>query len=223
MPRSHLVRHITATGVIAILRAPDSTGLLAAAEALADGGIRALEFTMNTSDALYLISEARKILGPDVLVGAGTVLNRDAADEAIEAGAQFIVTPGLQRGVIYAAHGAQVLAIPGALTPTEVLTAQRWGADLIKIFPASAHGPEYLKALLGPYPSARMVPTGGVSAENATAYINAGAVAVAAGGQLVDLKAIQRKDFDVLKTEAGRMLNAVAEGRRNPVLVEAGA
>lgn len=215
MFKSHFIRQITQSGVIAILRAPDSSGLLDAAEALVDGGIRALEFTLNTPNAMQLISEARKILAPEVLIGAGTVLTRDAAEEAIRAGAQFIITPGLQRGVIFSAHGARVPAIPGALTPTEVLIALRWGADLIKIFPASAHGPDYLRALSGPYPSLRMVPAGGVSAENASEYIRAGAAAVAAGGKLVDLAAVRRKDFETLKIEARKILQAVADGRKS--------
>lgn len=213
MDRSAALKRILDGGVIAIHRAPESAGLVAAAEAIVAGGIVAVEFTLTTPEALQLIGAARARLEGKALVGAGTVLNAEQARAVLEAGAQFIVMPALHRGVVETAQAAGVPVMPGAFTPTEVLTAWEWGADLVKLFPASSGGPAYLKAIRGPLPNIRLVPTGGVSAANAADYIRAGAAAVAVGGNLVDPAAIAAGEFWQL-TEAARQLIGVVRKAR---------
>ena len=207
------LKRILDCGVIAIVRASSSDGLVEAAEAIVMGGIVAVEFTLTTPDAVRLIGEARERLGERALIGAGTVLSEQDAEAVLEAGAQFVVTPALHQGVVETAHGAGVPVVPGAFTPTEMLTAWEWGADLVKLFPASTGGPEYLKAIHAPLPHVRLVPTGGVSAANASDYIRAGAVAVAVGGNLVDSAAIAAQEFWRLTETAQQLIAAVCKGR----------
>lgn len=207
------LKRILDCGVIAIVRAPSSEGLIQAAEAIVAGGIVAVEFTLTTPDAVRLIGAARERLGERALIGAGTVLSEQDAKVVLEAGAQFIVTPALHHGVVETAHSAGVPVMPGAFTPTEVLTAWEWGADLVKLFPASTGGPEYLKAIHAPLPYVGLVPTGGVSAANAGEYIRAGAVAVAVGGNLITPAAIAAQEFWRLTETAQRLIAAVRKGR----------
>lgn len=203
------LKRILDCGVIAIIRSSSADGLLEAAEAIVAGGINVIEYTLTTPDALRLVSAARERLGARALVGAGTVLDAGDAKMALTAGAQFIVLPALNSGAVEAAQNAGVPVIPGAYTPTEIVTAWRWGVDLVKLFPASAGGPAYLKAIGGPLPQVRLVPTGGVSAANAGDYIRAGAVAVAAGGNLADQTVIKEKAFNLLSAAASELLEEV--------------
>ncbi|MDH5607804.1 MAG: bifunctional 4-hydroxy-2-oxoglutarate aldolase/2-dehydro-3-deoxy-phosphogluconate aldolase [Anaerolineae bacterium] len=204
---------LTASGVIAVIRSDESQGLVQAAEALAIGGIRALEFTLNTPDALKLISQARQKLADHVMVGAGTVITAEDVTQAVQAGAQFVVMPGQGEAAVKTAKQLGVIVIPGAFTPTEALNAWQWGADMIKIFPASLGGPDYIRALLAPLSDLKLVPTGGVSAANAGAYIQAGAAAVAVGGSLVSRSAIQSGEFHRLEEAARNLLSTVAQAR----------
>lgn len=213
MDKFAALKRILDCGVIAIIRAAKSAGLVEAADAIVAGGIAAVEFTLNTPDALRLIGAARERLGNRALVGAGTVLNADDAQSALEVGAEFIVMPALQRGVVDAAQRAGVPTLPGAFTPTEVLTAVEWGADLVKLFPASVGGPSYVRAIHGPLPHVGLVPTGGVDAANAGDYIRAGAVAVAAGGSLVDPAAVAAGEFWRLTETAQQLIAAVHKAR----------
>ncbi len=213
MDKALALKRLLDCGVVAIVRASAPTGLVEAAQALFDGGIVAIEFTFTTPDARRLIGAARERLGDQALVGAGTVLNDRDADAAVQAGAQFIVMPVLDHGAVATAQRARVPIMPGAFTPTEILTAWEWGADLVKLFPASVGGPAYLKAVLAPLPQVRLVPTGGVSAANAGEYIHAGAAAVAVGGNLVDPAAIAAGEFHRL-TQAARQLVKVVEKSR---------
>lgn len=201
-------------GVIAIIRAESADGLLAAAEAIVLGGIEAVEFTLTTPAALRLVAAAREQLADRALVGAGTVLNADDVRAALAAGAQFIVMPTLDRGAVETAQAVGVPVMPGAYTPTEILTAWQWGADLVKLFPASAGGPGYVKAIGGPLPQIRLVPTGGVKTANAGEYIRAGASAVAVGSKLVDRAAMAAKDFGRLTAVAQELVAAVSQARK---------
>lgn len=214
MDKTAAVSKIIDCGVIAIIRARNSAGLLPAAAAIVAGGVEVIEFTLNTPDALPLITAAREKLGDRVLVGAGTVLNAAGTVQALQAGAQFIVMPGLDRGAVEAAQEGGVPVIPGGFTPTEVMTAWNWGADLVKLFPASVGGPGYFKSILSPLSDIRLVATGGVSAENAGAFVKAGAVVVGVGGSLVDRNAIQRGEFDRLTEAAANLLEVVQQARR---------
>lgn len=213
MERPERVTKILESGLIAVIRSSRSDGLVQAAESLAAGGIEVLEFTLNTPDALRLIAEGRERLPKDVLVGAGTVLTAEDVRKAVGAGAEFIVMPGFDLEAVKAAQDLGVVVIPGAYTPTEVITAWRAGADFVKLFPASQGGPAYLRALLGPLPEVRLVPTGGVSVENAAEYIRAGAAAVGVGGKLVDRDALRDGDYRRLEAAASQLIDVVAKAR----------
>jgi len=201
------------SGVIAIIRSDSDTGLLQTARALSAGGVRALEVTMTTPGALEAIRSIAAQAGGQFVLGAGSVLDAEAARQAIEAGAQFLVSPGTDLGVIQTAKRLGKVVLPGALTPTEVITAWNAGADLVKIFPASLGGPDYIKALRAPLPQVRLVPVGGVEVANAAAYIRAGAAAVAMGGSLVNAKLIAAGAWDQIAQAARAALQAVASAR----------
>jgi len=200
------------TGVIGVVRTKSSTQLLRVAEAICKGGVRCVEITMTTPGALRAIEAAsEKLTG--VLMGAGTVLDATTARQAILAGAEFLVTPTVEVDVIEMAHRYGVVVIPGAMTPTEILTAWEAGADMVKVFPASVLGPSYLKAVRGPLPQIPLVPTGGITADNAGEFIHAGAVMVCAGGWLVDKKAVAEGRYEFLTERARQLLNAVRKAR----------
>jgi 2-dehydro-3-deoxyphosphogluconate aldolase/(4S)-4-hydroxy-2-oxoglutarate aldolase len=202
------------SGVIAIIRSDTDEGLLQAAQALAAGGVRALEVTLTTPGALEAIRAISRQARGQFVLGAGSILDSQSAQMAILAGAEFLVSPGLDLGVIQTAKHYGKVVCPGALTPTEVITAWSNGADLVKIFPASLGGPEYLKALRAPLPRVRMVPVGGVEVSNIPAYIQAGAAAVAMGSSLVNAKLIAQKRWDQITQTARTAIEAVAEARR---------
>jgi 2-dehydro-3-deoxyphosphogluconate aldolase/(4S)-4-hydroxy-2-oxoglutarate aldolase len=173
-----------ASGVIAVVRLPESAGLRGVASALAAGGVAAVEITLTTPGALEAIADLASH-GGGCVVGAGTVLDEKAARDVIAAGAQFVVGPTLDRGVVRYCRDQGVACLPGAFSPTELLEAWRAGATLVKLFPASALGPRYLRELLAPLPFLRVVPSGGVSLENTADWIRAGAAAVSVGSTLV--------------------------------------
>ena len=175
--------------------------------------MRAIEFTMTTPNALAIIESATREFGDDVLLGAGTVLDPETARAAILAGAQFIVAPTLNPKVMEVCHRYSKVVIPGAFTPTEILTAWEWGADFVKLFPAEFGGPEYLKAIRAPLPQVKLVPVGGVSLENTGDFIKAGAAAVAVGGNLVKKSAIAAKNFAELTDLARQFVEAVNRAR----------
>jgi len=205
---------IREVGIIPIVRTPSTDDAFRAAEAILSVGIGIAEVTMTVPDALRVLEGVAKRFGDEVLLGAGTVLDAKSCDAAIAAGAEFIVTPSLELSVIETAKRLNKTCIPGALTPTEVVAAWRAGADMVKIFPCGpAGGPAYIKALRGPLPNIEYVPTGGVTLETTPAYFKAGAAAVAVGGELVDLKALQAGNMDVIVSTARRFLEAVRAGR----------
>lgn len=193
---------------IAIIRLDDLSSAVELAEALLAGGLHVMEFTLTNRDALKAIEQVRATMGQQVVVGAGTVLRSDDAQAATDAGAQFLVTPTLEPSVIAAGHQADVPTVCGAYTPTEILSAWRHGAALVKMFPARALGPTYIKDLLAPLPMLRLVPTGGVSLENCAAFLLAGAYTVALGSNLVDPKAVVGKDWTAITTNARRYVEA---------------
>ncbi len=201
-------------GVVAIVRLPSADWLLQVARAIRAGGVRAIEFTMTTPRALETLEKASAEMGDDVVLGAGTVLDGPTARSAIQAGARFVVAPTLSRETIETCHRYDVAVIPGAFTPTEILTAWEWGADLVKVFPATGLGPRYFRDVLAPLPQVRLVPTGGVDLENAAAFIEAGAAAIAVGSNLVDARVVAAGDFAAL-TERARAFRAAVDGARS--------
>lgn len=204
---------IRETGVIAILRARDAEGLLKAAGALLEGGVRVVEVTMTTAGALEVIGAVRRHYGDKLLFGAGSVLDAETARAAILAGAQFIVAPTLKQETIVMGHRYGVPIIPGCYTPTECLAALEYGAQMIKLFPASIGGPAYVKALLAPLPQLSIIPVGGVALENVAAYIRAGAVAVGVGGELVSQQLLDEGDLETIQRRAAAFVEEVHKGR----------
>jgi len=212
--RAAICRRVEEVGIVPVVRAPSPELAMRAAEAVLAGGISIFEITMTVPDALTVIRALVEKLGDRAVVGAGTVLDAEAALKCIDAGAAFIVSPGLDLPTITAAHGHAVPIMPGALTPTEVITAWKAGADMVKIFPASAvGGPKYIKALKGPLPDVKMLPTGGVNASTAGDFIAAGAAALGVGGELVDIAALKRGEDAVITERARELVAAVAAAR----------
>jgi 2-dehydro-3-deoxyphosphogluconate aldolase/(4S)-4-hydroxy-2-oxoglutarate aldolase len=187
-----LLDALRATPLMAIVRLDDEALAVDAAEVLADAGVKVIEFSLSARVALGAIAEARdRLAGRSVFVGAGTVRDADAAAAAGEAGAQFLVSPGLSEDVLRYGQSAGLPCVPGAMTPTEVSRALAWDPPLVKLFPAATLGPRYVTDLLGPFPEARLLPTGGITAANAAEFMTAGAAAVAAAGALVDARTAQ--------------------------------
>jgi 2-dehydro-3-deoxyphosphogluconate aldolase/(4S)-4-hydroxy-2-oxoglutarate aldolase len=208
------------SGAIAILRAPRADRFAAIAEALVAAGITALEFTLTSEGALEALSQCAGGMPDHVALGAGTVLDGEAADACIDAGARFLVTPSLAPDVVERAWERGVPTFPGALTPTEVLSAWRSGAAGVKLFPAAAVGPAYVQQLAGPMPDVPLVPTGGVRIEDAGAWIRAGAAAVGVGGPLIG-DAAEHGSLRSLEERARRLLDAIAEARPGQALTAA--
>jgi 2-dehydro-3-deoxyphosphogluconate aldolase/(4S)-4-hydroxy-2-oxoglutarate aldolase len=211
--REQTIATVEALGVVAIIRLQDSSAVRGIVEALADGGVRALEVTMTVPRALDLIREIAPTLPEGFLFGAGTVVDAGTVQRAVDAGAQFIVSPVFRPEVIDAAHKAGVPVMPGCFTATEILNAWDCGADIVKVFPATSVGPGYLKDLRGPLPHVKLMPTGGVSVDNVGEWLKAGAVAVGVGSALLDNKAIAAKDFGVIRENARRMVANVRAAR----------
>jgi 2-dehydro-3-deoxyphosphogluconate aldolase/(4S)-4-hydroxy-2-oxoglutarate aldolase len=213
MDKREMMELIQKTGVIAIMRAKSSDQLLAAADAIKAGGVQVIEVTMTTPGALDVIRQATKRYGADVLFGVGSVLDPESARAAILAGAQFVVSPTLNLKTIEICHRYAIPVVPGAYTPTEILTAWEAGADMVKVFPASVGGPAYLKAVKAPLPQISLVPVGGVNLDTTADFIRAGADAVGVGSALVSQKLLEAGDFATLTERARRLCQEVAKGR----------
>jgi 2-dehydro-3-deoxyphosphogluconate aldolase / (4S)-4-hydroxy-2-oxoglutarate aldolase len=212
--RAKTLEKISAVGLIPIVRAPSPADASLAAEAIIRGGIGIAEITMTVPSALRVMEQVVQKYGHDVLLGAGTVLDAETCRAAILAGAEFIVTPSLDVRVIEMARRYAKPCFPGALTPTEIVTAWQAGAEMVKIFPCGpVGGPKYIKALKGPLPQIEMVPTGGVTLETAAEFIKAGAAAIAVGGELVDLKALRAGNYEVVTERSKQFLEAVRAAR----------
>jgi 2-dehydro-3-deoxyphosphogluconate aldolase/(4S)-4-hydroxy-2-oxoglutarate aldolase len=211
--RRAVVQAIEACGVVGIIRMKDPAKLPGVVQALAEGGVRTLEITMTVPGAVELIRQTAASLPPGFLLGAGTVVDVETTHRVIEAGATFIVSPVFRPEIIRAAHEHDVPILPGCFSPTEILAAWDAGADMIKVFPATALGPGYLRDVHGPLPQVKLVPTGGVSIENAGDWIRAGAAAVGAGSALLDTAAVAAGDFQRLADNARRIIANVTAAR----------
>lgn len=214
MTKSEILKGILNPGVLAIVRADSSEQMVPVAAALAGGGITTMEITMNTPGALEAIGRVNTEFGGKVLMGAGTVIDAETCRIAILAGAEFIVTPVTNIEVIRTCNRYGKPVICGAYTPTEALAAHEAGADFIKIFPADQLGPGYIKNLLAPLPMLRIIPTGGVTPENAADYLNAGCVALAVGASLVSREILESKDWEKLSAKAALYVKAVQKTLR---------
>jgi 2-dehydro-3-deoxyphosphogluconate aldolase/(4S)-4-hydroxy-2-oxoglutarate aldolase len=213
MNRIAIVSRIEDLGVVAVIRLQDPSRLRAVIDAIAAGGVRALEVTMTVPKAIEMIAQIAPTLPKGFLIGAGTVLDAGTATRAANAGAQFIVSPVFRKEVITAAHVRDVPAMPGCMTPTEILEAWDAGADIVKVFPATTLGPGFLKDVRAPLPDVRLMPTGGVTIDNAGDWIRAGAVAVGVGSALLDSAAIASGKYTVITENARRIVANVAAAR----------
>jgi 2-dehydro-3-deoxyphosphogluconate aldolase/(4S)-4-hydroxy-2-oxoglutarate aldolase len=210
-----VIRRIGEIGIIPVIRAANVEEAIRAVEAICQGGIPIVEITMTVPNAPSVIRDVVRRHGSKVLVGAGTVLSTEQAKLCMDAGAQFLVSPGLSPAVISFAQTRDALAIAGALTPTELMNAQSSGARLIKIFPCgNVGGPKYLKSLKAPFPDAALIPTGGVNISNAADFILAGAFALGIGADLIDTIALRDGDLPKISRAASELVQAVQSARK---------
>tara|TARA_B100001175_G_scaffold317853_1_gene336945 strand:+ start:1187 stop:1816 length:630 start_codon:yes stop_codon:yes gene_type:complete len=207
MKRAKLIELILEAKIIAIIRLPYSEPVFEVAKALHLGGIKAIEVTMGTPNALEEINKLSQIGG--VIPGVGSVIDAKTAEVAIEAGAQFVVTPVSKLEIIQMAHQYEKPVLSGAMTPSEILQAYEWGTDVVKLFPAANFGLSYFKAIKAPIPHLPIMPTGGVTVENAADWISNGAVCLGVGSTLVDKKLIEKRDFRGITANAKKLVEAI--------------
>jgi 2-dehydro-3-deoxyphosphogluconate aldolase/(4S)-4-hydroxy-2-oxoglutarate aldolase len=213
MQREEVLTRLSDCGVVAVIRAPSADVLVDIAKALHEGGVIGIEVTMSTPQAISAIEKVVHTCGRDVIVGVGTVLDAATCADAIHAGAEFVVSPVLDPAIVETTRRLGKVSVPGALTPTEIFTAWSAGADVVKIFPATSMGPQYIKDLLAPMPFLRLTPTGGVSAKNAADWIRAGAVMVGAGSTLVTKEAMAAGDWAAITRNSRDFVAAVKSAR----------
>jgi 2-dehydro-3-deoxyphosphogluconate aldolase/(4S)-4-hydroxy-2-oxoglutarate aldolase len=214
MTSKEILAFITEVGIVPVIRTSSAESAVQAVDAIYNGGVRAAEITMTVPGAVRALEKVADRFGDRIMLGAGTVLDAETARICMLAGAQFFVTPALRVSTIEMAKRYSKVICPGALTPTEVLTAWEAGADVVKVFPCgNVGGAKYIKALKGPFPQIEMIPTGGVNLETAGDFLKAGACAVAVGGELVDAKTISEGRYDIIEDRARQFLAAVAKAR----------
>lgn len=213
MAKEDDLQRVIGTGMVAIIRSPSGEQLVQVARALHEGGIDVIEVTFTVPGVLEIISQVKRELGKNILLGAGTVLDPETARMALLAGAEFIVAPNTNTDVIKLCQRYGKLVMPGAFTPTEIVTAWEAGADIIKIFPADSVGPGYLKAIHGPLPQVRLLPTGGVDLTTIASFLQAGACAVGLGSALVEKKALEEKNWDRVRELARQYVEIVKKTR----------
>jgi 2-dehydro-3-deoxyphosphogluconate aldolase / (4S)-4-hydroxy-2-oxoglutarate aldolase len=208
-----ILKRIAELGLLAVLRAPDPAGARRTADALVEAGVLGIEITYSTPDAASVIAGVKQSYGDEVLVGAGTLVTHAQVSEAAEAGASYLVSPGLDDEVVASMRATGLPAMAGVLTPTEVMRGVRLGVDVMKLFPGSLGGPSYLRSLRGPFPDVPFMPTGGVSADNVGDWLAAGAIAVGAGSELASAGDISSGDFAGIREKGRRFLTAIREAR----------
>lgn len=214
-PRDETITTLRAIGVIPVIRADSAEIAVRISETLIEAGLGVIELTMTVPDAIEAIALVASRFGHRIVLGAGTVTDALTVRRAVEAGAEFIVSPCVVPEVVAEARAASVAILPGALTPTEVFGAFQAGADLVKVFPAqSVGGPEYIKALKGPFPHIPLVPTGGVNLQTIGAFLKAGADAVGVGGELIPREALKNGDYRTIAGLARKFLDAVKDARK---------
>jgi 2-dehydro-3-deoxyphosphogluconate aldolase/(4S)-4-hydroxy-2-oxoglutarate aldolase len=214
MEKREVFNRMVSEGLIPVIRVSSAQEAVDVADAIKEGGVTLIEITMSVPGAIDTIKELTQKYKDEIIMGAGTILDPETARAALLAGSQFIVTPTLNLDVIQLAHRYSAVVVPGAMTPTEILTAWNAGADMVKVFPAGQlGGPEYIKAIRGPLPQVLLVPTGGVNLQNAGAFIKAGATALGVGGELVDKKAVKEKKFNIITENTRAFLKIIREAR----------
>lgn len=209
MNRAGIASTIAAERVIAVVRLSTAARVREVVQALVDGGIRIIEVTMTIPGALAEIEQLASSLSERVVLGAGSVIDKETAIAAVAAGARFVVSPVCRPALVEECHAREAVMMPAGLTPTEILTAFEAGADFVKVFPAAAVGPSFIRDVMGPLPDLKLVPTGGIGIGDAAAWLRAGASAVGVGGALLDREAIAAGDFDALTAAAQRLVGTV--------------
>ena len=215
MGREKILDEILKRKVVAVLRIKEEEKLKKVIEAINKGGISVVEITMTVPNAIQLIEKMSKELDKNILLGVGSVLNKSIAEDAIKAGAKYVVSPVLKKEIIEASHKHNVPVMPGCFTPTEIQTAYEFGADIIKVFPADVVGMAFFKAILAPLPHLKLMPTGGVSLTNAGDWLKAGACAVGIGSALLDKKAIQEGNYSKLTENAATIMKSISVSINN--------
>ncbi|GAB6152202.1 bifunctional 4-hydroxy-2-oxoglutarate aldolase/2-dehydro-3-deoxy-phosphogluconate aldolase [Desulfosporosinus burensis] len=208
------LQYIRDTGLVAIIRGCKKEEILPAVEALREGGVNVLEVACNTPGALEMIEQLRCHFGENILVGAGTVLERTMARSAILAGAEFLLSPSLSREVIEIGNLYGKTVIPGVMTPTEIVKALQWGAKMVKVFPAATLGTGYFKDILGPISQVQLMAVGGINSSNAAGFLKAGATVLGIGSELVDKDLIRRGRYEEITAKAKQFLSIIAEARQ---------
>jgi 2-dehydro-3-deoxyphosphogluconate aldolase / (4S)-4-hydroxy-2-oxoglutarate aldolase len=211
--RRTLVEQVEQLGIVAIIRMKDPGKVRAVFDAIGEGGVWVIEVTMTVPGAIELIRQLAASLPNGFVLGAGTVLDAETARRVIDAGARFVVSPVFRRDVVAACHAQDVAIMPGCFTPTEILDAWDMGADIVKVFPATALGPTFIKDVRGPLPQVKLMPTGGVTLDNAGDWIRAGAVAVGVGTALLDTAAIAGGNYAALRANAAKIVAGVRAAR----------
>ena len=213
MGKEIILEQILKTKVIAVLRVKEADKLKKIIEAIYKGGITAVEITMTVPNAIKLIEKMSEELNKNIVLGVGSVLNKSIAEDAIKAGAKYVVSPVLKKEIIETSHKYNVPAMPGCFTPTEIQTAYEYGADIIKVFPADVVGMAFFKSVLAPLPHLKLMPTGGVNLTNACDWLKAGACAVGIGSALLDKKAIAEENYSVLTQNAKTIIENIQKGK----------
>jgi 2-dehydro-3-deoxyphosphogluconate aldolase/(4S)-4-hydroxy-2-oxoglutarate aldolase len=209
MTRNEIVQKIIELKVVAVIRMEDPNKLIKVAEAIYDGGVQAIEITMTVPNAIETIALASKEIGDKVLIGVGSILDAEMAQRAIDAGAQYVVSPIFKKEIIEKSHKNNIPAMPGTFSPTEVQLAYEAGADIVKLFPADVLGMAFIKGIKAPMPHLKIMPTGGVSLTNAGDWIKVGACAVGVGSALLDKKAIDSGNYKLLRENAEIIMNSI--------------
>src|ERR1035437_9011592 len=214
MNKNDTLDKLSRIGAIAVIRMSDSEKLKRICEAIHKGGVSAIEITMTTPNALEVIENLSKTMGGEIVIGVGTVIDPQTAIDAINAGAEFVVSPFFKKEIVDTVKKLNIPVMPGAFTPTEIQTAYENGADIIKVFPADILGMAFFKAIKAPMPYLKLMPTGGVTLTNAGEWLKAGACAVGVGTALLDKKAIDENNFKKLTENAEILVKSIAEGRK---------
>lgn len=215
MSKDLILGEILKRKAVAVIRAKEPDKLKKIIESIAAGGVTVAEITMTVPNAIQLIEKMTNEVDKNIILGVGSVLNKQVAEDAIKAGAKYVVSPILKKEIIETAHKFNVPAMPGCFTPTEIQTAYEYGADIIKVFPADVVGMAFFKAILAPMPHLKLMPTGGVSLTNAGDWIKAGACAVGLGTALLDKKAIESGDYNKLTENAKSIMNSINSAVNN--------
>jgi len=218
MSREEILQKIIENGAVAVLRLNDGSKFERVAEAVYIGGVKSIELTMTTPGALDILSNARKYFDKEIILGMGSILNGEMAMDAVNAGASYVVSPIYKKEIIDVAHRFDVTVMPGAFSPTEILDAFEYGADIVKVFPADVLGMEYFKGIKAPMPHLKLMPTGGVNLTNAGDWLKAGACAVGIGNALLNKKAIDENRFEILTENAIVLMQNIQKAREEMLI-----